>query len=675
MADRVPDSARVRGPVVLAAIIGFSVTTALVLSTWLSISAGNNHFLSTQEREVSLALQTTVPALQQVLVNADTFASDAPVSQFQDFAADDVGPAAVFRSISLWRVTRTSVTLVSVAGPRPEILNEATLGKDFIRAVPVTTTLMVLDLLDQPVRELGFAVRMSSAATHFVVLGEYARPQSPHVQFPAGSNFAGLNFAIFLGSTTSPSALLESTIPVPTRQATADTTAPFGDQTVTILVALVARPPGVLPAPLPWWLGGGGVFLTLMTVGVVSRQLDRRARAEATVVSTRADLTVERTISSTLQRALMPDENPTFPGLDIATLYVAGIAELAVGGDWYDAIPLDAHRLMLVVGDVSGRGLHAATVMGSLRPALRAYALQGDPPATILAKLDDLVNVERDNCFATVLCALLDVPGRVVTMATAGHPPPLLVDGTGARFLRLEVGAPVGVRGPAATPFTFSVAADAALVVYTDGLIERRGVTIDDGFARLRDSATGAPGSVAELVAQLATAMVPHGSQDDLAIIAAGWTDAGEGGAARVRHLGLGGRPAARSFSGDPESVRAARRFITEALSDLPADVVDVAVLLGSELTTNAVKHAGSGFRVTITDSVSGRVRVEVADEGRGLPARRAPRPSEPGGRGIQIVESLAQAWGITVGSPSTGRTVWFELDGHGAPEGQNSHV
>lgn len=662
---------RVRSPVVLAAAIGLTITTALSLTAWALVVAGDNHFLATQEREVSLALQTTVPALQDQLSNADNVATELSVSQFRDFAAADVGANASFRSMSLWRVAGSSATMVSNVGARPEILDEPQLGTKFIASVPATDTLSVLNLLDEPVRELGFAVRLSAAPSGYVVFGEYAQPAHPHVRFPPGSNFAGLDFALFLGPTASPSDLLESTIPVPTRHPTAQTTAPFGDQTVTILVALVSRPPGVLPSPAPWWIAGGGILLTLLTTGVVSRLLTRRQLAEATVVTTRADLDIERTISTTLQRALLPDESPTFPGLDIATRYVAGTTGVDVGGDWYDAIPLDHERLVLVVGDVSGRGLRAATIMGSLRPAIRAYALQGDPPATILAKLDDLVNVERDDCFATVLCAVLDVPRRVVTMATAGHPPPLLVDGTGARFLRLTVGAPVGVRGPAAVASTFSVAADAALVVYTDGLVERRGVTIDEGFAQLRESAAGATGSVTELVARLAAAMVPDGASDDLAIIAAGWTNEVDPVTlARHLHPGAATRPASRSFPADTHAVAAARHFVQSALEDLAPEVVEVAVLLGSELTTNAVTHAGSGFRVTVTDSaVPGRIRVEVADDGRGLPARQAPRPSEPGGRGLQIVESLAQAWGITVGSRSAGRTVWFELDAHPDPQ------
>jgi serine phosphatase RsbU (regulator of sigma subunit) len=116
-----------------------------------------------------------------------------------------------------------------------------------------------------------------------------------------------------------------------------------------------------------------------------------------------------------------------------------------VGGDWYDLIALDDHRLLLVVGDVSGRGVRAAATMASLRFAIHAYAAEEDPPDTILTKLSKLVDVNTSGQLATILCALVDVQAHRMTVTSAGHLPPLLISDGSGTFVRSEVGVPIGV--------------------------------------------------------------------------------------------------------------------------------------------------------------------------------------------------------------------------------------
>jgi serine phosphatase RsbU (regulator of sigma subunit) len=165
------------------------------------------------------------------------------------------------------------------------------------------------------------------------------------------------------------------------------------------------------------------------------------------------------------------------------------------------------------VGDVSGRGLRAAATMASLRYAIHAYAAQNDPPETILAKLSKLLNVVASAQLATVLCAMVDVPAHKVTVASAGHLPPLLIGGGRSEYLDSDVGLPVGVQEDASyVARTVSVPPGATLLAFTDGLVERRGENLDDGLARLRDAASSGQQELrlmlTALVAELAGAGV-----------------------------------------------------------------------------------------------------------------------------------------------------------------------
>jgi serine phosphatase RsbU (regulator of sigma subunit) len=268
------------------------------------------------------------------------------------------------------------------------------------------------------------------------------------------------------------------------------------------------------------------LFITLAAALLVETLIRRRTHAESLARENAKLYADQRTVAQTLQQSLLPQSLPEVAGLEFATRYVAGVEGIDIGGDWYDIIHVDDGQLLFVVGDVSGRGLHAATMMASLRYAIRAYATQGDAPATILGKLSNLVSISRDGHFATVLCGTIDVAGHRLTLANAGHPEPLLINGAEAKFVSSIIGVPVGVAPRMQySEVTVDVPTNSTLLAYTDGLVERRGENLDIGLQRLIDASIGFEGSVDELLRRVLLDAIPAGSVDDTAVLGIRWRD------------------------------------------------------------------------------------------------------------------------------------------------------
>jgi phosphoserine phosphatase RsbU/P len=237
----------------------------------------------------------------------------------------------------------------------------------------------------------------------------------------------------------------------------------------------------------------------------------------AGAVQTR-QLAVERAATMLLERSLLPTRLPECPGLEFATRYFT--PEEPVGGDWYDVFKVPSGDLWVVTGDVAGHGVHAAVVMGRVRSALRAYALLSSDPAEVLELTSRKVQHFEMETMVTAVCATASFPYNEFQVATAGHPPPLLVpvDGPG-HFADLRTGPPLGVHSETDRSSTVVRLPEGALMVfYTDGLIERRGEGLDEGMERLR-GALRADGPEA-VCRRLAKAMLDDGIQDDVAIVA-----------------------------------------------------------------------------------------------------------------------------------------------------------
>ena len=522
----------------LTLIIGLIVTGALVIVSHSQYVANEKRVLTLRVRDAAALVTGALPSVQTPLASGAELAdaTSGNVAKFKRFAAPYAGPAASghpYVSLSLWRVNSLASGPVAVQGVAPVLAAQPGVASSFLSAAARSPKLGVIGLLRVPAPRLGYAYANPGASGGYVVYAESALPANRRSRLQSTSAFAGLDYALYLGRRQTPQSLLVTNVthfplPAPSHAATVD----FGNNAFTLAMSSRAPLTGSLPRDLPWIIAILGVLLSVSAATLMLRLSQRRQAAET--LATRLEVIAsenerlygeQRDIAQTLQHALLPDGLPTVPGVETSARYEAGEEGVEVGGDWYDVIAIDARRLLLVVGDVSGRGLRAATTMASLRYAIRAYAAQTDDPAEILTKISRLVDIAESGQLATVLCAMVDTESRRLSVTSAGHLPPLLISDGEAQFLDSDVGLPIGVEPDSAYhSTTVTVPATATMVAFTDGLVERRGESLDEGLERLRTAAAGHHVGLSELLGMLVSELVDGGSEDDIAIVGVRWT-------------------------------------------------------------------------------------------------------------------------------------------------------
>lgn len=339
----------------------------------------------------------------------------------------------------------------------------------------------------------------------------------------------------------------------------------------------------------------------------------------------------ERYIAETLQRSLLPEKLPNLLGADFSASYMPA-SDTGVGGDWYDAFVLPNGKVAVVVGDVVGRGLRAASVTGRLRNALRAYAFEGLEPAKVVDGLNAMLHFLDPDEMATLIYGILDLEERTLSIVNAGHLPPVVIDANGqATFFDRSGTPPLGARSSLRS-MTHVVQLDAGSVVifYTDGLVERRTEPLNDRLEALRRLAeSNVP--IADLPALLTDELVPDGTDDDVAIL--------------CLHFAVDvSRPYSIRLPAEPVQLAVIRSMLRTWLAELGVDdslTYDILVASG-EACANSIEHA-YGLRagelqvdVSLSDS---RLTVSVKDQGSWRDAR-----GENRGRGLPIMNKLASS-------------------------------
>jgi serine phosphatase RsbU (regulator of sigma subunit)/anti-sigma regulatory factor (Ser/Thr protein kinase) len=380
--------------------------------------------------------------------------------------------------------------------------------------------------------------------------------------------------------------------------------------------------------------------LTFREFTTQDKELLQLAADRAAPAIENAKLFEQRRVAEALQRTLLPTELPSIAGLEVATRYVPAESS-GLGGDWYDLFELPESRVAIAVGDVVGHGVAAAAVMAQLRTALRAYAAEGHGPASVVQSVDRLMWQLGPTAMTTLVYMVLDPLEETVEIVNAGHLPPLLVGPEGEpAYLSVQGALPLGtsqteVYGSEVVPFP----AGSAVVLFTDGLVERRGAPIDVGLERLRELSVGRD-DVERLCSTALDELVPREPPDDVAIVVA-----------RMPPLADDLRT---TWPATPEALVSVRRILRRWLAFHGAgeDELHDVVVACQEACANAVEHAygpGHAYFDVEADHRESRIRVTIRDHGRWRPPRGQHR-----GRGLPLMKALMDSVDVDHGQEGT---------------------
>jgi serine phosphatase RsbU (regulator of sigma subunit)/anti-sigma regulatory factor (Ser/Thr protein kinase) len=360
----------------------------------------------------------------------------------------------------------------------------------------------------------------------------------------------------------------------------------------------------------------------------------------------------ERATALTLQRSMLPTGLSAPSSVEVKHRYLPGSQLIEIGGDWYESIALPGGRVALVVGDVAGHGVRAAVTMGRLRTAIHTLAMLELPPAETLQQLNELMQElgAREPHFATCVYAIFDAVAGTCELASAGHLPPLLVRPDGSNeLLDISPAPPLGVGSGPIQSRVVEIEDGSLLVLYTDGLVERRTEDIDVGLQKLRG--IFGPGSADQPLEDLCKATLAgvyaDQQRDDIALLIA-----------RLRRIPEDNYVTWR-LPAELTSAHRARTLIRRPMKRWGlTELIPSAELLASELVTNAVRYAQGqiGLRLVL----EGGLVIEVLDDSAALPRLRHPDDDDERGRGLQVVSQVASRWGAR--RAISGKVVWCEL-------------
>ncbi|ROQ99470.1 serine phosphatase RsbU (regulator of sigma subunit) [Streptomyces sp. 2132.2] len=369
----------------------------------------------------------------------------------------------------------------------------------------------------------------------------------------------------------------------------------------------------------------------------------------------------EHDLAEGLQRAMLPRRIPEVPGARIAVRYRAARMGRDIGGDWYDVVQLGEGRVGVMIGDVEGHDTDAAAVMGQLRIVLRAYVSEGHTPGTAMARASAFLRELETDRFATCTYAEVDLNTGMLQLVRAGHLDPVVRRGDGScHRIPVAGGLPLGLPPREGTgsgsgyPVTsLELHPGDTLVLCTDGLLERPDGAPGAGMQELMEAVHVGPVDVEELADVLCDLVGDAGAGDDMALLL-------------LRRRGTpaprGGGPLRLPLTpGDPDGPAMARHLIRAAVAAWgAADRADEIELAADELMTNALVHTDGGGHLNVRLTPEGRIRIEVEDTSSALPRRREAGDWAVSGRGLLLVDQLAEAWGVE--PRGGGKSVWCEF-------------
>jgi hypothetical protein len=502
--------------VVLA--IGVLLTLALTWTAARAHADNESRLLEQQAEEATAVLQQAVPAITAKVQEAARIGAllQGDPAALERELARDVGEEGRFVAISVTRASGASP--IAVVGEEPTLVGDA-LADAAAAVLEDPSQVHVTADLEGPDRRLVYS---ATAPGERGILAHAEQQLMPDPVNPErqGVAFESVHTALYLGDTEAPEALLTaSTGDLPFAGRRTERSIPLGNQTMRFVVAPVDELGGGLLEVLPWLAAAAGLLSAGFGAVLVESLHRRRRDAEAFTTELHEMYRREHAIAHTLQHSLLPTHMDQLEGIEVAARYFPGAEGAEIGGDWYDVIKQGGDSFTVVVGDVVGRGVQAAAVMAAMRYGSHAVAGQVSEPHDILEAVNGLEHIRGD--FVTMLCGSVDLTARTVRFASAGHPAPLLLTPEGAAFIDVDSGPPIGfLDGSTYRSSTVAVPAGSIVVLFTDGLYERRGEDIDVGLERLRAAASGVGGSVEQVLDALAAKMLGDGVRDDTAMLA-----------------------------------------------------------------------------------------------------------------------------------------------------------
>jgi PAS domain S-box-containing protein len=407
-----------------------------------------------------------------------------------------------------------------------------------------------------------------------------------------------------------------------------------GHDSVPAIEYHVRRPDGTL-VPV---LGTGRIVFDdgapIRMIGTVEDRTDRIERQR------------EHRIADTLQRALLPQTLPALPGVELWAHYAPAESDVLAGGDWYDAVPLDGERLAIVIGDVVGHGIEAASVMAQIRMGVRASLALGGETNEVAERVNRLLYELEPTRMATMALVLLDRGAHRISFTCAGHPRPVLITDEGSRHLEGETDAPLGIQmDHAFHTTTHDFRPGSTLMLFTDGLVDRRGLDLDGALDTiLRIASRERHAELPELGRRLVTELSSPEAEDDIAVVF-------------VRSKADVPDPFHARVDAHPRSLAPLRARLTAWLADNGVDEDDAydVVIACNEAVMNSIEHARPPDGVVSIEGeiFDGAVRMRISDAG----TWRDPGPSEKG-RGLSMIRAVSD---LRISTGPTGTRVSIE--------------